>query len=106
MDLMQFTVWIIFGSIVLVISSIALATFAGRRVGNFYLWVILFCLLPVISHIFFIYFLWVYLPQKRVAFKKISSHHKATDALITNIEKGPESTPSVTPFDDKEDLPE
>lgn len=104
MDWLELILFIALGITALVVSSMALAAFVSRKEGNFWLWFILLCFLPVISHILLIIFLWVYLPRKRKAFRKISGHHKATDALITNIEKGPESTPSVTPFDDKEDL--
>ncbi len=106
MDPLELLVYIVLGFAVLVASSMALAAFASRREGNFWMWFILLCFLPVVSHILLIFFLWVYLPQKRRAFRKISGHHKATDTLIADLKRDPETKISVTPFDDKKDLAE
>lgn len=90
-------VWIVFYSAIYFGINFALAIFSDKRVGNFLLWLLSFCFLPVISHIFAIIYLTVFLPKRKKELKRFSKNH-SIGLLVDNLQKKQGTHSSVTPF--------
>jgi hypothetical protein len=91
-------VWIVFYSAVYVGVNSALAIFIDKRVGNFWLWFLSFCFLPVIGHFFAIIYLTVFLPKRKKELMRFSKNH-SLGLLVDNLQKKSGSHSSVTPFE-------
>ena len=103
MDTMEQMVWMIFYLAVYCGVNMGLAMFVDKKVRNFWLWFVIFCLAPVLAHIFCIIFLVIYLPKKRSKFK--SSIGSPATHLVERLQDGPEKEISVTPFGNDEGVP-
>jgi len=92
----------VYFAIVYVGVNLALAEIARRRLDNFWLWLLLFCFVPVISHGLFIYILF-YERHRKESMKVISDLTTKADLFAPPPPKGRRGTlssqVSVTPFD-------
>ncbi len=92
----------VFFSIVYVGANLALAEVARRRLDNFWFWLILFNVVPVISHALFIYLLF-YERHRKESMKVISDISAKPEFFAPQPPKGRRRTSSsqmsVTPFD-------
>ena len=103
MDATEQLVWMVFFIAVYCGVNLALAMFVDKKVRNFWLWFIMFCLAPVLAHIFCIIFLLFYLPKQRSKFT--SSIDNPATHLIKQLQSDPEEGVSVTPFGSDSDTP-